>query len=196
MYIEKQAVRPGRPRLLSLAQALFQIVRQVAQRTLPGKASTALEGMQNAKNVRQRCSIVATRIPATKRRLHVLKQIIGLLDENIENFGFSSLWSILLRGLQRHAAGHTQLFGGAVAKSLDGFDQHIAFRQRLMSTHGLEHLCQSVLTGLQQPEQLGAGPIAAGTKPFVQVFKFVRQVADLTDIGHPSAALEGVQVAL
>ena len=52
------------------------------------------------------------------------------------------------------------------------------------------------MAGLEQPGQAGAGLEALVEQAFVERFQFMGQVADLADLGHARATLEGVQVAL
>ncbi|MNZ61385.1 hypothetical protein D3C78_794780 [compost metagenome] len=54
-----------------------------------------------------------------------------------------------------------------VTEALDGLDQAIGRLHRLTGTGGVEHLCQSIMTALQQPEQLGSGLQQAGRQAFV-----------------------------
>lgn len=82
-----------------------------------------------------------------------------------------------------------------MAETLDRIDQPIRRRARLPGAHGIEHLRQSVMAALHQRKQLGRRRQRAGRKAFVKVFEFVSQIADRSDLDHPRAALEGVQIA-
>ncbi|MCY1499574.1 hypothetical protein D9M68_335960 [compost metagenome] len=197
LHIEEQAFRPGRTLLLGLDQVLLQVVGQVAQAFLPGQPRTTLEGVQHAQQIVDMGDFLALLLPATDGGLHRLQQVVGFLQEDIEDVRLGDgVQAIPGSRLQVHAAGRAQLFVGIGAPALDGLDQRLAVRQGAMRTHRFEHLAQAVLAGLEQAEQCRAGTQAAAAEAFVEEFQFMGEVAYGADLGHPRAALEGVQVAL
>ncbi|MCY1273692.1 hypothetical protein D9M70_223030 [compost metagenome] len=197
LHVEEQAFRPGRALLLCLDQVLFQVVGEVAEALLPGQARTALEGVQHAQQFVHLGAVVAGLFPAADGDFHGLQQVVGLFQEDIEDVRLGhGLRLVLGCRLQMHGGGHAQLLAGVGAPLPDGFDQRLAIRQRTTRAHRIEHFAQAVLAGLQQAEQRRAGAQAASAKTFVEEFQFMGEIADGTDLGHPRAALEGVQVAL
>ena len=175
---------------------LLEVVGQVAQLGLPGQARAALEGVQDPQQVVQRLGVAVAAVPAAERQFEVLQQVVGFLEEDVEDLALVGRRALRRQRLEADAGGYAQLLVGIAAQAPDLRDQRLPVGQRAMATHRLEHLGQLVVAALQQAEQGRAGAQASAAEAFVEEFKLMGEVADLADLGHPRTALEGMQVAL
>ena len=176
---------------------LLQVVAEIAKALLSGQACAALEGVQRAQHLVDGADIITLFFPTPDRRLHRFEQVIAFFQEDIKDiavslFGFIALDHRPEVDCRRHA----QLLVRVGTKALDRLDQGMALRHRALTTHGFEHLGQTVVAGLQQGKQLLTGSQATATEPLVKEFQLMRQVADFTNLGHARTTLEGVQVTL
>ena len=126
----------------------------------------------------------------------VVKQFGGHLDHVGARFGGQRrrLRLVLRQAVERYR-GNRPLDRRRVTEGLDSLDQALGRRYRLTGAGGVEHLRQSVMAALQQPEQRCRRFQRTGGQTFVEKFQFMGEVADRADFHHPCTALEGVQVA-
>ncbi|MNY65024.1 hypothetical protein D3C86_2022250 [compost metagenome] len=61
---------------------------QVAQALLPGQPRTALEGVQHAQQVVDVGAFLARLLPAADGGFHGFQQVVGLLQEDVEDVRF------------------------------------------------------------------------------------------------------------
>ncbi len=94
-----------------------------------------------------------------------------------------------------HSVRHSlwQVIG--VAETMDTVDQQPCTGQRLVSANRVEHVCQQIMAAEQQTDQQRITVQGPGREALVEIFQFVREVADGGDFHHARPALERVQVA-
>ena len=153
LHVEEQTFRPGCSLLQRLGEVLLKVMAQIAQTPLPGQTRAALEGMQDTLHFFDGTDVITLRLEAANDRFHGFEQVIALFEEDIENVAVGLFGCITVdHGLELYRLRYAQLFVGVGPEALDGFDQGSALRHDTLAAHGIEHLGQTVMTGLQQSE--------------------------------------------
>lgn len=108
LHIQMQAIGPGRSLLLRLGQALFEVMRQIAQVRLAGQTGTSLERVKDAQHLAELPSVRCRAVKAAQGSVQLLEQFVGFLDEDVQNLRFGSCIR-LAGGTQRDRAWLAQL---------------------------------------------------------------------------------------
>ncbi len=172
-------------------QLLLQGMGLLTQPMETGQARAALEGVQAAQQFVYRR--LGCGRPAGQRFIHAGQQVLGFLDEDLEDFRVG-IFIEDRRGRHQSGRGFTcRLRLSAVVTQ--GLDKVLGCRRGLPLGQGFELLMQSVVAAVQQTAQFGTWLDSPSRQSLIEGFQGMGEIADGIHLSQASPTLQGVQVA-
>ena len=175
-------------------QLLLEAVGLLAQLRQTRQARTTLEGVQATQQFVHRQ--VGRLGPVTQGTIHAGQQILGLLDEDLEDFRIRVC--VEERSGRSSGRGRDHGFAGGdrlLTVIAQGLDQVPGGFWRQALGERFELLVQAVMAKMQQANQVRPGLDPAPGQALVEGFQGVGEIADGIHFGQACPSLEGMQIS-